>query len=160
MGALTLGQDCVNSVTTQIRTSLERVAEGGTELVSTVKAYDWQPLCQSIHMLSGSSICILNCCDVWCVVRCTSYRTSRQTHDISYLTYVRSYDKVARSTIEAIKINSDLLIELWVDANRIQLKLRSEQLTWSSSQESQLFKTVPNAIWGTISREILHSLRS
>ena len=82
-------------------------------------------------------------------MRCTSYvvrRTSRQTHDISYLTYVRSYDKVARSTIEAIKINSDLLIELWVDANRIQLELRSEQLTWSSSQESQLFKTVPNAI--------------
>ena len=64
-------------------------------------------------------------CDASCVVR----RTLRQTHDISYLTYVRSYDKVARSTIEAIKINSDLLIELWVDANRIQLELRSEQLT-------------------------------
>ena len=81
-------------------------------------------------------------CDASYVVR----HTSRQTHDISYLTYVQSYDKVARSTIEAIKINSDLLIELWVDANRIQLELRSEQLTWSSSQESQLFKTVPNAI--------------
>ena len=81
-------------------------------------------------------------CDASYVVR----RTSRQTHDISYPTYVRSYDKVAQSTIEAIKINSDLLIELWVDANRIQLKLRSKQLTWSSSQESQLFKTVPNAI--------------
>ena len=26
MGALTLGQDCVNSVTTQIRSTLERVA--------------------------------------------------------------------------------------------------------------------------------------
>ena len=35
MGALTLGQDCVNSVTTQIRTTLERVAEAGIELVST-----------------------------------------------------------------------------------------------------------------------------
>ena len=81
-------------------------------------------------------------CDVSYVV----HRTSRQTDDISYLTYVRSYDKVARSTIEAIKINSDLLIELWVDINRIQLELRSEQLIWSSSQESQLFKTVPNAI--------------
>ena len=34
-------------------------------------------------------------CDASYVVR----RTSRQTHDISYLTYVRSYDKVARSTI-------------------------------------------------------------
>ena len=74
------------------------------------------------------------------------HRTLGQTHNISYLTYVRSYDKVARSTIEAIKINSDLLIEIWVDANHIQLKLCSEQLTWSSSQESQLFKTVPNAI--------------
>jgi len=99
MGALTLGQDCVTSVTTQIGTTLERVAEGGTELVSSVRACDWQPLCQSIHMLSCSSMCIVNCCDVWCVVRRTSYRTSRQTHDISYLTYVRSYDKVARSTI-------------------------------------------------------------
>ena len=34
-------------------------------------------------------------CDASYVVR----RTSRQTYDISYLTYVRSYDKVARSTI-------------------------------------------------------------
>jgi len=73
-------------------------------------------------------------------------RASRQTHDISYLAFVQSYDKVARSTIEAIKINSDLLIELWVAANHIQLELHSEQLTWSSSQESQLFKTVPHAI--------------
>ena len=81
-------------------------------------------------------------CDASYVVR----RTSRQTRDISYLTYVQSYDKVARSTIEAIKMNSNLLIELWVDANRILLELRSEQLTWSSNQESQLFKTVPNAI--------------
>ena len=33
-------------------------------------------------------------CDASYVVR----RTLQQTHDISYLTYVRSYDKVARST--------------------------------------------------------------
>ena len=52
---------------------------------------------------------------IWIVLMCdASYvvrRTSRQTHDISYLTYVRSYDKVAWSTIEAMRINSDLLNE-------------------------------------------------
>ena len=63
-GALTFGQDCVNIVTPQVRTTLERVAEAGIELVSTVTACDWQPLCQSIHMLLCSSICIFNCCDV------------------------------------------------------------------------------------------------
>ena len=40
MGALTLGQDCVNSVTTQIQTTLERVIESGIELGSTVTACD------------------------------------------------------------------------------------------------------------------------
>ena len=64
LGALPLGQDCVNSVNIQIRTTLERVAEAGIELVSTVTAYDWQPLCQSIHMLLCSSICIFNFCYV------------------------------------------------------------------------------------------------
>ena len=87
-------------------------------------------------------------CDASYVVRhnkCTILAT---------LYYVQSYDKVARSTIEAMKRFLDLLIELWTNANRIQLEIRLEQLTWSSSQESQLFKTVPHAMRHDIMRDL------
>ena len=73
---------------------------------------------------------------------------------LATLHYVQSYDKVARSTIEAMKRFLDLLIELWTNANRTQLELRLEQLTWSSSQESQLFKTVPHAMRHDIMRDL------
>jgi len=41
MGTLTLRQDCDNSVTTQIRTTLESDAEAGIVLGSTVRAFYW-----------------------------------------------------------------------------------------------------------------------
>jgi len=88
--------------------------------------------------------CFIIMCNASYVVR----RDKRMI--LATLHYIWSYDKVARSKIEATKSFLDLLIELWTNANRIQLELRLEQLTWLSSQEYQLFKTVPHAILGCI----------